>query len=64
MVILWACAKIASLGQNRKHFVKQYWKEIFLLLVIKAILLAGIWYVCFRTPLILDDKTAGEHILG
>jgi hypothetical protein len=44
--------------------MKQYWKEIALLLLIKAILLTGIWYVCFSHPLVLDDQTAGSHILG
>lgn len=41
-----------------------YWKEIICLLVIKAILFTGIWYKYFRSPLTLDDKAAGEHILG
>ncbi|MBP7846842.1 MAG: hypothetical protein QG651_104 [Pseudomonadota bacterium] len=42
---------------------KQYWKEIFCLLVIKAVLLTGLWYKSFRTPPQLDDKAAGEHII-
>lgn len=50
-------------NRNSLGKAKQYWKEILLLLVIKAVLLTGLWYECFRTPLVLDDKTAGEHIL-
>lgn len=42
--------------------MKQYWKEICCLLVLKAILLTGLWYTSFRSPPQLDDKTAGEHI--
>ncbi len=43
--------------------MKQYWKEICGLLILKAILLTGLWFVSFRDPPQLDDKTAGEHIL-
>jgi len=43
--------------------MKQYWKELTILLVIKAILLTSIWYVCFRHPLVLDDMSAGAHII-
>lgn len=50
-------------NRNSLGKAKQYWKEILLLLVVKAVLLTGLWYECFRTPLVLDDKTAGEHIL-
>lgn len=43
---------------------KQYWKEIICLLVVKAILLTGLWYVSFSHPPKLDDQTTGQHILG
>ena len=43
--------------------MKKYWIEILAILLIKAILLTSIWYMCFSTPLKLDDKVAGEHIL-
>ena len=42
--------------------MKQYWKEISILLVVKAVLLTGLWYVSFSKPPQLDDKAAGEHI--
>ncbi len=42
--------------------MKQYWKEISILLVVKAVLLTGLWYVAFSNPPQLDDKSAGEHI--
>jgi hypothetical protein len=29
---------------------------------VKAVLLTGLWYVCFRDPPQLDDKTVGEHV--
>lgn len=43
--------------------MKQYWKEITLLLLIKAVLLGGIWYFCFKDPPIMTDQIAGAHIL-
>ena len=43
--------------------MKRYWREIIWLLAIKAVLFTGIWYKCFRKPIILTDKTAAEHIL-
>ena len=43
--------------------MKQYWKEITILLVIKAVLLTVIWYFCFSHPLVLDDIAAGTHIV-
>lgn len=43
--------------------LKTYWQELLLLLLIKAILLAGLYYYCFKDPLILSDQTAGAHIL-
>jgi hypothetical protein len=49
--------------QKKSQMYKQYWKEILWLLALKAVLLTGLWYEFFRTPLVLDDKTAGEHIL-
>ena len=42
--------------------MKQYWKEILLLLAVKAVLFTGIWYKCFRNPIVLTDKAAAEHI--
>lgn len=41
---------------------KRYWKEILCLLIAKAILLTGIWYVSFRNPPRLNDQIAGAHI--
>lgn len=48
----------------RTPMFKQYWKEIICLLVVKAILLTGLWYVSFSKPPKLDDQAAGQHILG
>lgn len=41
----------------------KYWKEIVTLLVIKSILLTGLWFFSFRKPIILNNKTAFEHIV-
>lgn len=42
--------------------MKQYWKEICILLVVKSILLTVLWYFCFRNPIELDDQTTAEHV--
>lgn len=42
--------------------MKQYWKEIIIVLMIKAVLLTGLWYVAFSNPPQLDDQTVGEHV--
>lgn len=49
--------------QKEIPLFKQYWKEILWLLALKAVLLTGLWYFAFRNPPVLDDRTAGEHIL-
>ncbi|MEN9946258.1 MAG: hypothetical protein RLZZ293_644 [Pseudomonadota bacterium] len=58
------CGKIMAnqISQNNKPIKKNYWKEILCLLIVKAVLLTGLWYVCFKDPIVMDDKTAGEHI--
>jgi hypothetical protein len=47
-----------------QHLIKQFWKEILLILLIKSILLTGIWYKCFRHPMQVNDKSAMEHLIG
>lgn len=42
--------------------MKQYWKEITILLIAKAILLSTLWYFCFSKPLKLDDETTAAHV--
>ena len=42
--------------------MKQYWKEIILLLIAKAFLLTTLWYLCFSKPLELNDQTTAEHV--
>lgn len=41
---------------------KRYWKHILWILVIKGILLTGMWYMFFRDEPHLDNKSAGNHI--
>lgn len=57
-----AYVKIIGVFVKGLTMMKQYWKEICCLLVLKAVLLTGLWYTSFRNPPQLDDKTAGEHI--
>lgn len=42
--------------------MKQYWKEIIILLMAKSILLFTLWYFCFSKPLKLDDETTAAHV--
>ena len=49
-------------SQEDRPMIQNYWKEILCLLIIKAVLLTGLWYKCFRNPIVMDDKAAAEHI--
>lgn len=42
---------------------KKYWKEIALLLIVKSVLLTGLWYFSFRDPPQLDDEAVANHLL-
>lgn len=42
----------------------QYRKEIIIVLIIKTVLLTGIWYFSFKDPPKLDRKAIGEKILS
>ncbi len=64
MGIFYTCVKITFVELKQEIFnLKKYWIEILSILLIKIVLLTSIWYMCFRTPPKLDDKTVGEHIL-
>ncbi|MGV3278612.1 cytochrome oxidase putative small subunit CydP [Rickettsiales bacterium LUAb2] len=39
------------------------YKEIILVLCIKAILLTALWYFSFRDPIKLNDQKAGNYII-
>lgn len=41
---------------------KKFWKHLFLVVLIKSILLTGMWYVFFKDAPALNNKTAGTHI--
>lgn len=43
--------------------IKSYWKEILLVLILKAVFLTILYYSCFSKPPLLDDQKAGEHLL-
>lgn len=66
IIIIWLLSRygkiIADIINKKEIKLKKYWMEILGLLIIKAVLLTGIWYVSFSDPIVLDDKTAGEHI--
>lgn len=67
MVNFIICVRIMpTITVTKNEFIKmkRYWKEILWLLMIKAILLSGIWYVCFSNPPKLDDSTTANHLFN
>lgn len=44
--------------------MQQYWKEIICILIVKAIIFSGIWYACFKSPVVMSDESAAMHILN
>ena len=43
---------------------KKYWKELFIIILIKSVLLTGLWYAFFRDKEITVNKQVlEEHLL-
>ena len=44
--------------------IDKYWKHISLVMIIKVILLTGVWFVFFSDAPKITDSVAGSHIFG
>jgi len=53
--------KVSTTNKTKKK-ISNYWKEILILLIVKVVLLSGIYYKFFSDPIKLDDKAAAEYI--
>ena len=42
---------------------QKYWKELFIIILIKSVLLTGIWYTFFKDKEIIVDKQVLENHL-
>ena len=41
---------------------KQFWKHLLIVVLIKSILLSGMWYIFFKDAPKLNNQKAGTHI--
>ncbi len=55
--------KYVRMRYKRSKKLKQYWKEIICLLILKLVLLLSLWYVCFRHPIEVNEQAAVKHII-
>ena len=58
--------KKSSNNENNPDKKDNFWLSIFFVILIKAVLITIIWYMCFSDPIIkhIDVKAMDSHLLS